>query len=173
MVSGAGGVGKSTVSRLVAAAFELSVHLQAADLMAAVVSGWVDPNSTNARRQHEAIGAALAVSAMSFATDGYTTVVDGYLFPVGVDGLADACAARGLSCHYAVLATDLETGWARASGRAEGRWPLEREPFVAVHERFAGLALDERHLIDATGPPEAVCDALVSSYRAGRLARPG
>ena len=173
MVSGAGGVGKSTVSRLVAAAFERSVHLQADDLMASVVSGWVDPNSPDARRQNEAIGAALAVSAMSFATDGYTTVVDGYLFPVGVDGLAAACTARGLSCHYVVLSADLETCWARARGRAEVHWPLERESFVAVHERFARLVLDERHVIDATGPPEGVRDAVVSSFRIGQLARSG
>ena len=62
IVSGPGGVGKTTVSRLVAAAFDRSVHLNTADLMASVVSGWVDPNSPEADRQNEAIGAALAMS---------------------------------------------------------------------------------------------------------------
>jgi predicted kinase len=169
IVSGQPGVGKSTVSRLVAGTFDRSVHLQTDDLMASVVSGWIDPNLPEAEQQNEAMGAALAVSAMRFAEDGYTTVVDGYLFPDGVDGLAAACAARGLSCHYVVLTADLDTCWERASGRGEGRWPLEPQPFAAVHARFANLELDERHVVDATGSPETTCEAVLSAFRAGRL----
>jgi predicted kinase len=169
IVSGAPGVGKSTVSRLVAAAFDRSVHLQIDDLLASVVSGWVDPNLPEAEEQNEAIGAALAVSAMRFAEAGYATVVDGYLFPEGVDGLAAACAARGLSCHYVVLTADLDTCWARASNRGEGRWPLEFRPFAAVHARFADLDLHERHLVEATGSPETARDAVLSAFRTGRL----
>jgi predicted kinase len=173
IVSGAGGVGKSTVSRLVAAAFDRSVHLKTDDLMASVVNGWVDPNLPEAEQQNEAIGAALAMSAMGFAADGYTTVVDGYLFPDGVDGLAAACTTRGLPCHYVVLTADLDTCWARASGRGEGRWPLEFQPFAEVHTRFADLDLDARHVVDATGSPEAVCDAVLSAFRAGSLLTTG
>jgi predicted kinase len=169
IVSGTGGVGKTTVSRLVAAAFDRSVHLNTSDLMASVVSGWVDPNLPEAEQQNAAIGAALAVSAMGFAEDGYTTVVDGHLFPDGVDGLAAACSKRGLACHYVVLTADLDTCWARASRREEGRWPLEYEPFAKLHARFADLHLDARHLVDATGSPESVCDAVLSAFRAGRL----
>jgi tRNA uridine 5-carbamoylmethylation protein Kti12 len=169
IVSGAPGVGKSTVSRLVAAAFDRSVHLQIDDLLASVVSGWVDPNLPEAEEQNETIGAVLAVSAMRFAENGYATVVDGYLFPDGVDGLAAACAARDLSCHYAVLTADLDTCWARASNRGEGRWPLEFQPFEAVHARFAGLDLHERHFVEATGSPETARDAVLSAFRTGRL----
>ncbi|HXY91569.1 MAG TPA: AAA family ATPase [Acidimicrobiia bacterium] len=169
IVSGAGGAGKSTVSRLIAAAFDRSVHLNTDDFMASVVSGWVDPNLPGAEQQNEAVGAAFAVSALSFAEDGYTTIVDGYLFPDGVAGLAGACAARGLSCHYVVLMVDLDTCWARAGNRGEGRWPLEFQPFAAVHERFADIDLDERHLVEATGSPETVRDAVLSAFRAGRL----
>src|SRR3954468_10288290 len=100
VVSGAPGVGKTTISHLVARAFERSVHLRGDDFMASVVSGWVDPNLPEASAQNEAVGGALAVSAMGFAQDGYATVVDGYLFPDGVDGLAAACTARELACHY-------------------------------------------------------------------------
>ena len=169
IVSGAGGVGKSTVSRLIAAAFNRSIHLNTDDFMASVVSGWVNPTRPGAEEQNEAVGAAVAVSAMSFADDGYTTVVDGYLFPDGVNGLAAACAARGLSCHYVVLTADLDTCWARASSRAEGRWPLEFEPFAAVHEKFGALDVNARHRVEATGSPESVRDAVLSAFRAGRL----
>ena len=107
---------------------------------------------------------------MSFAHDVYTTVVHGYLFPDGVDGLASACESRGLECHYVVRTADLDACWARASARDEGRWPLEFAPFAAVHERFATVDLDARHLVDASGTPESVCDAVMSALRAGRLA---
>ena len=169
VVSGPGGVGKSTVSRLLAARFDRSVHLNTDDFMAAVVSGWADPNLPGADQQNEAVGGAFAVSAMSFAQDGYTTVVDGYLFPDGVDGLATACDARGLACHYVVLTADLDTCWKRASSRSEGRWPLEYEPFEAVHEKFTALDLDARHRVDATGTAERVRDAVLSAFRADRL----
>jgi hypothetical protein len=169
IVSGAPGAGKSTVSRLLAAAFGRSVHLNVDDLLASVVSGWVDPNLPEAEQQNEAIGSVVAVSAMRFAQDGYTTVVDGYLFPDGVEGLAAAGAARGLSCHYVVLIADLDTCWARASGRGEGRWALEFQPFATLHARFADLELDERHVVDATGSPESVCDAVMSALQTGKL----
>jgi hypothetical protein len=173
IVSGPSGVGKSTVSRLIAAAFDRSVHLKTDDLMASVVSGWLDPNRPEAKSQNEAIGAALAVSAISFAVAGYTTVVDGHLLPDGVDGLAAACVARGPSCHYVVLIADLDTCWARASGRSERRWPLEVQPFAALHARFAGLDLDERHIVDATASAQTVCDAVLSAFRSGRLIATG
>ena len=169
VVSGAPGVGKTTVSKLVASAFERSVHLRDDDFMAAVVNGWVDPNLPEAAAQHEAVGGALAVSAMGFAGDGYTTVVDGYLLPDGVDGLAAACTDRGLSCHYVVLRADLDTCWARASARAEGRWPLEYEPFAALHARFTALELASTRVVDATASPEAARDAVLRAYRAGQL----
>ena len=172
VVTGPTGVGKSTVSHLIAAEFERSVHLRADEIMGSVVSGWVDPNLPEAQAQNEAVGGAIAVSSMSFAGDGYTTVVDGYLFPDGVRGLAAACVDRGLSCHYVVLTADLETCWARASARGEGRWPLEYEPVAALHARFADLVPDARHVVDASGSPESVRDAVLAKFAAGALATP-
>ena len=62
VVCGPGGVGKSTVSRLVAAEFDRSVHLNTDDFMAAVVGGWVDPNLPGADQQNQAVGGAFAVA---------------------------------------------------------------------------------------------------------------
>jgi predicted kinase len=170
VVSGPAGVGKTTVSRLVAAAFDRSVHLKTDDFMAAIVSGFVDPNTPEAGPQHEAVGGALAVSAMGFAGDGYTTVVDGHFFPDNVAGLAAAANARGIACHYVVLSAPFDACWERARGRGAGRWPLEQEPVAALHARFGGLALDPRYVVDATGSAEDARDAVLVAFHAGRLA---
>ena len=96
--------------------------------------------------------------------------VDGHLFPASVAGLAAACSERGLSCHDAVLAADVDTCWTRAVGRGGGRWPLQREPVAKLHARFAALALDPRHVVDATGSPVAVSEAVLAAFRARELA---
>jgi len=171
VVSGPAGVGKTTVSRLVAAEFDRSAHVQTDDFMAAIVSGWVDPNTPEAAAQHEAVGGALAVSAMGFAGDGYATVVDGHFFPANVSGLAAAANSRNIACHYVVLTAPLHTCWARARarGRREGRWPLEHEPVAALHARFAALELDPRYVIAASGSAEDARDAVLAAFHAGRL----
>jgi predicted kinase len=169
VVAGAPGVGRTTVSRLVAAEFARSVHLSTDVFMDAIVNGWVDPNRPEAAAQHDAVGGAVAVSAMGFAERGYTVVVDGHFFPDGVAGLAAACSARGLTCHHAVLTADLDTCWSRASARAPGRWPLEFAPFAALHARYAALELDPRRVVDASGSPEMARDAVMVAFRAGGL----
>ena len=169
IVAGPAGVGKSTVGCAVAAAFDRSVHLKVDDLLASIVSGWVDPNAPEGDAQNWAVGAALAVSAMSFAEHGYTTVVDGTLFPDGAAGLAHACDARGLRCHYVVLMADLDTCWARAHVRGGGRWPLVHEPFVRLHARYADLELGPGRVIDASGTPGDVCGAVLAALLEGRL----
>jgi predicted kinase len=169
VVSGPAGVGKTTVGRLVAAAFDRSVHLEIDDFMAAIVSGWVDPSTPEAAAQHEAVGGALAVSAMGFAGDGYTTVVSGHCFPRNVAGLAAAATGRGLACHSVFLTAPFDTCWARACSRGAGRWPLDEAPVAALHARFAALDLDPRFVVDATGSPEDVRDAVLAAFGAGRL----
>ena len=55
-------------------------------------------------------------------------ILDGHLFPNGLQGLAEGCALRGIAVHYAVLRTDLATCIARrtseARAREEGPTPL-------------------------------------------------
>jgi thymidylate kinase len=97
----------------------------------------------------------------------------GYLFPDGMAELAAAGRPRALSCHYAVLRADLNTCWERAAARGGQRWPVEFEPFAKVHARFSQLALDDKHVIDATGSPDAVSGAVLAALRAGKLAVTG
>lgn len=169
VVAGPAGVGKSTVSHLVAVAFESSVHVRSDDLLASIVQGWVDPSLPQAEHQNEAVGGALAVTALGFAGHGYTTLVDGTLFPEGVAGLGEACRRRDLPLHYVVLSADLATCWSRAVDREAGRWPLEREPFEALHARYARAGVPERHVVDATAAPDDVAAAVLAGIGVGRF----
>lgn len=175
VVSGPSGVGKSAVSRLVAAAFEWSAIVPTDILRGFVVNGWLDPwlALAEAQRQHEVIGGVLAVAAMQFAKGGYTTVVDGHLFPRGVEGLAATCTRRSVPLHYVVLRADLATCWARARRRGEGRWLLESGTFDELHAKFAEVGAYEQHVIDATGPSEDVAARVLTALRDGRLTMSG
>ncbi len=170
VVSGPSGVGKSTVSRLVAATFERSAHVPTDTLMAFVVNGWVDPWLPEADRQHEIIGGVLAAAAMQFARGGYTIVADGHLFPRGIEGLAVACAQRSMPLHYVVLRADLATCLARARRRGKGRWALEPATFSELHARFADVGTYEAHVVEAMGPPGDVAADVLTAFREGRIA---
>lgn len=170
VVSGPSGVGKSTVSALVAANFDRSAHVPTDTLMGFVVSGLVDPWLAQADHQHEVIGGVLAVAAMQFARGGYTIVADGHLLPGGIEGLAVACEQRRVPLHYVVLRADLATCWARACHRGEGRWPLEPGAFAELHTKFADVGPYEPNVVDASGHAEDVAANVLTAFRDGRIA---
>jgi hypothetical protein len=151
----------------------MSVHVQSDAFMAFIANGWVDPSVPEAAHQHHVVGGALAVTAMQFAAGGYTTVVDGHLFPKGVEGFAAASGQRGLALHYVVLRADLDTCLARAGNKSERRWPLDPVPFADTHARFGELGAYETHVVDATGTPDDVAAAVFSAFLAGRTAVTG
>jgi predicted kinase len=84
VVTGPSGAGKTTVARLVAAAFDSSVHIQADDFTSFVVNGWIEPWLRESVHQNHVLGGAVA-AAVAFAEGGYTVV----LVPGGA-GRADA-----------------------------------------------------------------------------------
>ena len=169
IVSGPSGVGKTTVSRLLAAGFEKSALVEADTFMAFISAGWVEPNLPRASHQNDVVGLALVAATVELAAGGYTTVVDGHLFPPALEYTARAGAHRGVAVHYAVLGADLDTCWARARDRPEGRWALERESFDALHGRFSALDLDDRHAIEATASPDIVAATVLAAVQAGTL----
>jgi hypothetical protein len=168
VVTGPAGVGKSTVSRLVAGAFDRSAHVRVDDVMSFVVSGWVQPSSPEAEHQNGVIGCAVVASALQFAEGGYTTVVDGHLFREFLGALAPACLVRRVPLHHAILRADLATCLERAAARTPAT-RVDRGPFVDLHRRFDELGDLEAHAVDATGPPEQVAAAVLAAFRAGAL----
>jgi predicted kinase len=79
IVTGMPGAGKSTVSRLVAAALPRAVRIRADDLNAMIVSGAVWPlgrPADEAERQVELCYRNLGALAHNFTASGFTTIVD-------------------------------------------------------------------------------------------------
>ena len=116
------------MGRLVAESFEQSVHIQIDDFMRFIVNGWVDPWLPESASQNEVLGVSVAVSAIQFAVGGYTVVVDGHLFPDGVDGMAHLCGARGSPCiapffdRISRRASDVPRSKGSAMGGSKAMW---------------------------------------------------
>ena len=177
-VSGPSGAGKTTVGRIVASTFELSVHLQIDAFMPFVVNGWIDPWLPEAAEQNHVLGGAAASAAMQFAAGGYLVILDGNLFPDGVDGFGQACRSRRIALHYVVLRPDLATCLGRASSRVASGL-VGRPEYANVggprliadqYARFADLGRYENHVVHVAGPPKEVANTVISAFKGGALA---
>jgi len=168
IVSGPSGAGKTTVGRVLAATFDRSVHIQADHLMFSVVSGWIEPWLPEAAHQNAVLGGAIAAAALQFAQGGYAVVLDGDFFPEALDELAPWASRHDVPLHYAVLRPDLSTCLARVRQRRSGD-PEDFDAFAQLHTRFEKLGEREPNVVDASGTPEEVAEAVLDAFRSGRL----
>jgi predicted kinase len=184
VITGPSGAGKTTVGRLVATAFDPSVHIRVDDFLTPFfVNGWIDPRRPESTQQSHVLGGATAAAALALAAGGYTTVFDGHLFPEGLAGLAQMCESHRVPLHYAVLRPDLATCVSRASQRATSPdfqpqavfadFDISRsedlQSFAQFHARFADLGEHEGKVIDASAAPERVAQAVLAAFDSGEL----
>jgi tRNA uridine 5-carbamoylmethylation protein Kti12 len=168
IVSGGPAVGKSTVSRLLTGSLQPSVHLPIEVLLRLFDDPFPDAGSSEGAYRYGVVGAAAAAAAAQFALGGYIVILDSPMFPSGADGVAKICARRGVEVHYAVLRTDLGTCLARSQRRGAAG-PSDVEAFRSLHNRFVDLGDREGHVIDASGPPESVADAVLYGFNSRLL----
>ena len=168
VVTGPSGVGKSTVSRLVASGVEPSAHIRMDTFLFSVVGGWVDPWRPEAAHQNRIVGGAAVAAAMEFIGGGYTVAFDGTVFPDALDELAGACRHRKIPFHYVVLRCDLATCFDRAMGRDGER--SNAEQFADLHAKFSALGARETHVVDASGTADEVAARVLAAFRSGAIA---
>ena len=168
VVTGASGVGKSSVSRAVAATLERSVHLRVDEFLFSVVGGWIDPWLPEAAHQNDAVGRAAIAAAMQFVAAGYTVALDGTIFPDAIDELAPACREHEVPLHYVVLRCPVDVAHGAHDRDRAGPDP-QPESAAVLHSRFEDLGGYERHAIDATGAPTDVASAVLAAFTSGAL----
>ncbi len=148
VLSGPPGVGKSTVARLVADQWPLSVHLAADTFWHHVRGGYVPPWLPAAHRQNEVVLAAVAASARAFSAGGYDVVVDGVVGPWLLAPFLDGIGAHS-AIHYVVLHADEASVLARAQGRGEGAL-VEGQPLRHMYAEFSQLGNYGQYAEDTT-----------------------
>jgi predicted kinase len=168
IVTGPSAVGKSTVSRLVAATIQDGVHVRIDDFTRFIVNGCVEPWLPEAAQQNRVVGGAVIAAAMQFANSGYTVVVDGNVFPESLEELARAFLHRTVPLHYTILRCDLGTCLERATHRDPDEH-RDTASFAQLHARFDNLGAHERHVIEASGAPDEAAAAVLEAFQSGTL----
>jgi MOSC domain-containing protein YiiM/predicted kinase len=159
LITGAPGVGKSTVARALADAspYPRAVHLHADDFFAYVRKGFVEPWRAESRKQNGVIMQALTATARRYAAGGYEVLVDGIVGPWFIAPWT-ALARAGLDVRYAVLRTDEQTTLARATARDPSAAMVDPAVVTQMWRQFADLGDFEDFAIDTArrSPDETV-----------------
>lgn len=164
VVTGPPGAGKTTVARLVARMWPLSVCIEADQFWHSIVRGSVPPWSDAADEQNGTCVDALGACTSIYARAGYMVIVDGVLGPWFLERFLALPRAAHVDVHYVVLRPSAEVALTRAQARSD-RALTESGPIRAVYEDFRELASLERHVVDnsaqsASTTAQAVRDLL-------------
>lgn len=168
VVTGAPGLGKSTVSALVADSFEPGALVEGDAFFAFLRRGAVEPWLAESQAQNTAVIEA-AAAASGRLTRHCTVVYDGVLGPWFADAFLAATGLPGL--HYAVLSAPLGTCLDRVAGRVGHGFT---DPAAAEHmwREFDSSPIAARHRVDASGPAPDVAAEILRRVEEGTLLLP-
>jgi tRNA uridine 5-carbamoylmethylation protein Kti12 len=151
IVTGPPGVGKTTITGILAGRSNRAVHLEADAFFRFISSGYVEPWKRESHEQNEIVMRIVAEAAGGYAEAGYFTIVDGIVIPAWFfEPLRDALREAGHAVAYAVLRAPLHVCVERVQER-EGGPLVESAVIEQLWESFADLGDLERNLIDLEG----------------------
>jgi predicted kinase len=149
VITGPPGAGKSTVARLVADSFDLSVLLVSDDFHHFIRRGYVPPWLAESQHQNEVVIDATAVSAVAYALGGYCVVVDGIIGPWFVERWLSHVPSE-LSVHYFVLCPTREIALKRAIERSGDTDLIDSGPVAFMHQVFTQRGGFGEHVLDSS-----------------------
>lgn len=163
VVSGPPGVGKSTVARAVADAYEPSALVVGDDFFAFLHRGGIDPWRPEADAQNRTVLAA-AGAACGRLADRFTVVYDGVLWPPYAALFA---SAAGRPFHYAVLLPPLDVCLERVRDRSDHPF-TDQDAASGMWHAFDDT-MSGRRTLDADGAPEEVAAEVVRLVENGTI----
>ena len=181
VLTGPPGAGKTTVARLVADAFDPSVHLPADEFWRYIRSGYVAPWQPESQAQNAVVIDAVASAAITYAMGGYHVVLDGIIGPWFLDRLLVRARGGQVEVDYVVLRPAQAVAAQRARGRpghelAErhealaSHRPASPGPVAHMYREFAALGPYEAHVIDSSAmSPGETAEAVRRCVATGRL----
>jgi predicted kinase/ketosteroid isomerase-like protein len=163
VVSGPPGVGKTSVSRVLARSYDRAVHLEADSFFHFIQAGYVPPWQSESHEQNTFVMGIVADAAAAYAGQGYRTVVEGILAPGWFLGpVLHRLRAAGHNVSCVILDAPLEVCRARLARRADPDLPDEAV-IAQIWEGFRDLGDVDCQVID-TG-------SLDAAQAASRIAR--
>ena len=165
LLTGAPGVGKTTIARQVAARAQRSVHLESDEFFHVIRSGFIDPMEP-ASHDHHVVMQAVGEAALTFAQAGYLTIVEGILSPGWFyEPVRDRLQRAGLNISTVILRAALAVCVSRAARRASR--PLDDQQAIdKLWHGFQDLGALEEHAIDNdVESPETTADMIAQRIR--------
>lgn len=151
ILTGPPGAGKSTIAAALATDFERAVHLHTDDFWHYIAAGAIPPYLAQADSQNQTVLRVIAGAASTYATGGYTVIVDGIVGPWMLHHFGPAMPGTPeLRMHYLVLRPSRDTALARAVARTGPDDLTAHEPIQAMWDQFADLGDMEPYVLDTT-----------------------
>ena len=149
ILSGPPGAGKSTVAPLLADQLDSSVVLPMDEFFHFIRRGHIAAFLPNAAQQNEVVSGVLAAAAVSFASGGYTVILDGIVGPWFLPIYLEAARSNGVDVHYIVLRPSSGVAAARAVSRRSHQL-TDPEPVAGLYTALSELGTYESHVIDSS-----------------------